>query len=222
MEREAALEGSARALRAVAMGAIAVVGLAGCAAPVVLAGTAVAGGTSLALDRRSVGMQIEDEEIEHRTDRAVYDHFKIEPVNLYVTSYDRKVLLTGQVPDQATKDECGSIASRVENTAGVVNELQVAAVSSTADRAQDSYVATKVRATLLNNPPPPFGVVKTRITAGIAYLMGRVTRGEGDEAARKVSRVDGVRGVVKVFEYVSEADIASDRPAPVVESGSSK
>jgi osmotically-inducible protein OsmY len=197
--------------------------LASCAAPLLLGGAAAAGGTKLALDRRSVGMQIEDEEIEHRTDSAVYDHFKIEPVNMYVTSYNRKVLLTGQIADDRTKATVGDIASRVENAGPIVNEMQIAPVSSTTERAQDTYLGSKVRAKMLNAGSPPFGVVKIRVTSGVVYLMGRVTEREGGDCAKLVSEIDGVRGVVKVFDYVSEASIESGpKSAPVVDTGSKK
>ena len=209
---------SLRAARVVAGCIVAAPLLVSCVAPIVAVGAAGAGTTKLALDRRSFGMQIEDTEIEHRVDSAVYDHYKVEPLNVYVTSYNRKVLLTGQAPDEATKLGVADIASRVENTGQIVNELQIAPVSTHGSRADDTYIGSKVKVKMVNAGSPPFGVIKTEITAGVVYLMGRVTEREGDDCAKLVSEVEGVRGVVKVFDYVPESAIEkAPTSAPVID-----
>ena len=198
--------------------------LASCIAAPLIVGGVAAGSTKLALDRRSVGMQVEDEEIEHRVDSAVYTRFPIEPVNMYITSYNRKALLTGQVPDEKTKIEVGDIASRVENVNAVVNELQIAPVSSASARAQDAFISSKVDAAMLNaGTSPPIGVVKSKVTSGVVYLMGRVTEREGDDVAKIASQVNGVQGVVKVYDYISESSIdASQKPVPVIDDTNKK
>jgi len=199
--------------------------LAGCAAPLVVGGAMVAGGAIALSDRRPVGIQIEDEAIEHRVDDALYTRFRIEPVNFYVTSYDRKVLLTGQVFDEKARAEAGDIASKVMNVREVVNELKIAGVSSTGNRADDAIIAGKLRAKLIDSKEPPFGVVKTRVTGGVVYLMGKVTQAEGDAAGKAASEVDGVLGVVKVFDYITAqqaADLTHAVPPTEDKSGGRK
>jgi osmotically-inducible protein OsmY len=222
MKQHPGIESRARGWLVAALCAAAAPALVSCAAPLLVGGAAAAGGgTNLALDRRSVGMQIEDTEIEHRVDSAVYDRFKIEPINMYVTSYNRKVLLTGQAPDDQTKQAVADIASRVENTGQIVNEMQIAPVSGHGPRADDTYIDSKVHVALLNASSPPFGVVKVKVTAGVVFLMGRVTEREGDDCAKNVSQVEGVKGVVKVFDYVNEAAIEkAPTTVPVVDTSS--
>jgi len=212
-----------RALALLTAGGIAVGAVLAACVPLVVGGALVAGGANVASDRRPVGIQLEDEAIEHRVDNVVYTRFPIEPVNLYVTSYNRKVLLTGQVHDEKTRAEIESLVARVENVAQVVNELQIAPVSSTGQRADDTLLASKVRGALLGLREPPFTVIKTRITASVVYLMGRVTNSEGEGAAKAASRVEGAKGVVKVFEYIAPAELEKPpQPAPISEGGARK
>lgn len=214
----AALNPARRRAAALAVASLGlVIGLVGCV-PLVLGG-AMVGGVGVAGDRRPVGIQLEDQAIEHRVDSALSSRFTIEPVNIYSTSYNRKVLLTGQVPDEKTKLEAAAIAARAENVASVVNELQIATVEGAASRAGDSLLAAKVRTALLGEREPPFLALKTCTTADLVYLMGRVTEREGAAAAATVSRVDGVKGVVKVFEYIAQSELDNPQPAPITEGG---
>jgi osmotically-inducible protein OsmY len=182
--------------------------LSGCAPLVV--GAAV-GGAAVATDRRSVGIQLEDEAIERRVNRALRERFKNEDVNINVTSYNRKVLLTGEAPTDQAKAEVEQLAAASDNVRSVLNELRVGPMASAASRTNDIAMTGKVRARLLESRQVPMGAVKIVTERNYVYLLGRVTEAEGDLYARLVSQVSNVNGVIKAFDYLTEKELAELR-----------
>ena len=184
----------------------------GCAP--LLVGGAVAGGVIVATDRRSVGIQVEDEAIEGRVSRALGSRFFDGNTHrISVNAYNRRVLLTGEVPSEADKAEAGKLAAAMENVRVVSNELVIGTVSTQANRNNDAAITTKVRAALLAEKNVPSGTVSVTTRRSVVYLMGRVSAAEGDLAARAASRVEGVREVVKLFDLLSESEIKAIKPA---------
>ena len=187
-----------RTLRLIALLAL-VPQLQGCL-PLVIGG---AGATALALDdRRSVGAQAEDKEIDVRGEIRIKDLFG-DRAHVNVTSYDRNVLLTGEVPDAAAKAEIENIVREINNVRGVVNEIQVAGVSSYTSRANDSYLTSKVKARFVDHSGV-FSVnqVKVVTEASVVYLLGLVTRKEAEAVVEIARTTGGVQKVVRVFEYI--------------------
>jgi len=200
-------------LRCAAAGAAALV-IAGCA-PLIVGG-AMVGGAIVASDRRSVGIQLEDEAIERRINRALLERFERGTINVNVTSYNRKVLLTGEVPSAEAKAEVERIAAGTENVRAVLNELGVGQLSSIGSRAKDTAISGKVRAAFLESKKVEGGAIKVTTERAIVYLLGRVTPAEGDAAAQIAARVSDVLGVVKAFDYITEQELEElrGRPAP--------
>lgn len=192
------------ALRALAAAAAASA-IAGCA-PLVVGG-AMVGGAIVASDRRSVGIQLEDEAIERRINRALAERFERGTININVTSYNRKVLLTGEVLTAEAKAEAERIAANTENVRAVLNELGVGRLSTVGSRAKDTAISGKVRAAFLESKRVPAGAVKVTTERAIVYLLGRVTPAEGDAAAQVAARVSDVLGVVKAFDYITEKEL---------------
>jgi osmotically-inducible protein OsmY len=184
---------------------------AGCA-PLVVGG-AMVGGAIVATDRRSVGIQLEDEAIERRINRALADRFERGTININVTSYNRKVLLTGEVLTIEAKAEAERIAANAESVRAVLNELGVGQISSVGSRAKDTAISGKVRAAFLESRKVQSGVVKVTTERAIVYLLGRVTPAEGDAAAQVASRVSDVLGVVKAFDYLTDKELEELRTA---------
>jgi osmotically-inducible protein OsmY len=188
-------------LRALAL--IALLGLApqlqGCF-PLVAGG---AGATALALDdRRTVGAQTEDKEIDLRGESRVNERFG-DKVHINVTSFNRNVLLTGEAPDAATKAQIESIVREIPNVRGMVNEIQIAGVSSYTSRGNDSYLTSKVKARFIDNGGSfSANQVKVVTEASVVYLLGMVTRKEAEAAVEIARTTGGVQKVVRVFEYV--------------------
>ncbi|AVS92358.1 transporter [Paracidovorax avenae] len=200
-------------LAAVALGTV----LSACA-PLVIGGAAV--GTMMAADRRTTGTQVEDETIELRAGNRLRDTFG-DRVHVNVTSYNRQVLLTGEVPSQQDKERVEQTVLTVENVRSVVNDLAVMSASTLSQRANDTLITGKVRASLVDAKDifaTAFKVVTERNTV---YLMGRVTQREADRATEIARGVNDVRKVVRVFEIVSEQELARgfsqqpQTPAPV-------
>lgn len=189
----------------------AVVSLSACA-PLVL-GTAV-GSALVATDRRTSGMQLEDQGIKLKASNRIREVLKGRG-HVNVNAYNRRVLLTGEVPTDADRAAAAMAAGQVENVAGVVNELVVGFNSTLSSRSNDVLVATKVRATLVDARDLMSNAFDVVVERGEVYLMGMVTEREGNRAAELVSTINGVRRVVKVFEVISEDELARKLPKPV-------
>lgn len=193
---------------AVALGAAMLVQ--GCALVAVGAGTAVA--YSAIEDRRSAGTQIEDEGIELRASNRIDQRFGFK-VHVNVTSFNRSVLLTGEVPDARSREELEKIVSEVPGVRALLNEVATSPVSSLGARTGDSLVTSNVKARILGTKNLSSLHVKVVTEAGVVFLMGIVTEAEGGAAAEVARNTDGVRRVVKAFEYCQGKDKVC-RPAP--------
>lgn len=171
----------------------------GCTAALI--GGAAAGGYMVAEDRRTVGTMAEDEGIEIKASSRIGNRFK-EAIHVNVTSYNRTVLLTGEVPDAATKAEVERIARAVENVRGVYNELAIAGVSSYNVRSSDSLLTSKVKARFVDAGKFHALHVKVVTENSIVYLMGLVKKQEAQDATEIARTTSGVQKVVRVFEYL--------------------
>ncbi|MBE0625298.1 MAG: BON domain-containing protein [Burkholderiales bacterium] len=153
-------------------------------------------------DRRSVGAQAEDKDIGLRAESRINDRFG-EKVHINVNSYNRNALLTGEAPDLATKADIERIVREIPNVRGVVNEIQIAGVSSYSARGNDSYLTSKVKARFIDsNSGISANDVKVVTESGVVYLLGLVTRKEAEAAVEIARTTGGVQKVVRVFEYI--------------------
>lgn len=180
--------------------------------PLVVGG-AVVGGALVASDRRTSGAQLEDEGIELRSTSRIRSNVGGR-VHVNVNSYNRQVLLTGEVPTAQDKLLVEQIISRVENVSSVVNELAVMSSSSLTQRSSDVLVTGRVKAMLVDAKDlfaNSFRVVTER---GTTYLMGRVTQREADRGTAVARGTPGVQKVVRIFEIISEEELARQLPAP--------
>lgn len=190
--------------------------LSGCA-PLLVAG-AVVGGSMALTDRRTSGAQLEDQSIEFKAAARVRELATLGRVN--VTSYNRTVLITGEVPGEHEKAAVQRAVATVENVKLVVNELEVGDNAPLATRSSDTVLSTKVKATLIDARDLQANAFKVVTERGIVYLMGRVTEREAARGVELTRSIAGVQKVVPVFETLSEAELASmgsggARPAPV-------
>ena len=171
--------------------------LSGCAAVAVTGVTAAA---LMAADRRTSGTYIEDETIEWKVVNLMRNDFGAEHIN--ATSFNRRVLLTGEAHTEEIKKRAEDAVRRIPNVKEVTNELQVAGVSSFASRGGDSLVTSNVKARMVNNGRFSPTHVKVLTESGVVYLMGLVTPAEADAAVEIARTTSGVARVVKVFEYL--------------------
>lgn len=177
--------------------------LTGCV-PVVLTGVGVGAGagTLMVEDRRSGGTYIEDEGIELKTSRRIGERLGSDKVHVNVTSFNRNVLLTGEVPDEPTRKEVEKLAMSIENVRNISNEIIIAPKSSLASRSNDALITSKVKARFINNKVFQVNHIKVVTENGVVYLLGLVKRKEGETATRIASATESVTRVVKVFEYL--------------------
>ena len=178
--------------------------LTGCAP--LLIGGAVGTTALVTTDRRTTGAQMSDEVMEARVKLEISKAIS-QGLHLTVTSYNRRILLTGEVAAEADKQKAIKIAQRSLEVALVVNELKVMPETDVPQRLSDSILASKVRAQLIGTSGVSLNQMKVVVERGIVYLMGIVTPKEAHTASDIASRVSGVKSVVKVFEVMSEAQI---------------
>jgi osmotically-inducible protein OsmY len=191
-----------------------VVGLTGsltACVPLVLGGAA-AGTALVATDRRTSGAQLEDEGIELRLLGRVRSDLGTR-VRVNVVSYNRQVLLTGEVPNEKDKQTIEQIARKVENVASVVNALAVMNTPSLAGRSADLLITGRLKAAILDASDLEINAIKVVTEHNVVYLMGRVTKREADRVTNIARTISGVQRVVRVFEDISEEELRRMRPA---------
>ncbi|HTJ95200.1 MAG TPA: BON domain-containing protein [Pararobbsia sp.] len=195
--------------------------LQGC--PLLVVGAA-GGGALVATDRRSVGAQTEDREIQAKT-QSMFIGDLPDDAHTDVTVFNRRVLLTGEVPTQEAKAKAEAIVRTINNVQGIINELTVGPPSSFTTRSNDAYITSKVKAALFTEKNLGSNFFKVVTESGRLYLMGLVTPAEGEKGADVASRVTGVVQVIKVFQYITpdEANRLSlgQPPSPDGASGAS-
>ena len=198
-----------------AAAALSLAGAFSACAPLIVGG-AVLGTGLVATDRRTTGAQIDDEGIELRAGSRIRELATLGQVS--VTSFNRLVLLTGEVPGAAERVAAEQAVAKVDGVRSVVNEIVVAPNSAFSSRSADSILSTKVKATLVDAKDVHANAYKVVAERRVIYLMGRVTEREANRGAELASQVSGVEKVVKVFEVVSERELAgqgSGRSAPI-------
>ena len=176
--------------------------LSGCA-PLLLGGAA--GSVLVASDRRSAGIQLEDESIEMRVKSAIRDQMGTR-VRVDVTSFNRLALLTGDVGNAQDKQAVERLVARVDNVKSVVNELAVQNTPSLLGRSNDLLMTGRVKAAFID-ANVQVNAVKVTTERGVVYLLGRVTQPEADRATEAARSISGVRRVVRVLEVISDEEL---------------
>ena len=180
-------------------------------APLLIGGAMVGGGL-VAIDRRTSGAQVEDQAIELKAASRTRELATLGNINL--TSYNRTLLLTGQVPTEPDRAKVEEALAKLENVRSVVNELAVSTNSLLGDRSRDSLTSAKVKATLVDARDMQAHAIKVVTERNVVYLMGLVTAREASRASEIARSVAGVEKVVLVFETITEAELAKTLAAP--------
>jgi osmotically-inducible protein OsmY len=189
----------------------ALAGLSGCV-PLIVGGAMIGGGM-VATDRRTSGTVVEDEGIELKSIVRIRENLG-DRVHVNVTSYNRQVLITGEVPNEQDKAKIEQIVSQVENVRNAVNELGVLGSSTLSQRSNDVFISTRVRAALLDARDLFSNSFKVVTERGTVYVMGRVTQREANRATDVITATQGVQRLVRVLEIISEEELARMLPTP--------
>ena len=177
----------------------------------VLIGGAMVGGSMVAVDRRTSGAQIDDQTIELKGLKRVSDAIG-DRGSVSLTSYNHVVLLTGTVTSESDKAAVERAVGAIESVRSVVDELAIGAAASFGNRSSDTVLTGKVKASFVDAKDLQVNAFKVVTERGIVYLMGRVTEREANRAADIARGVGGVTKVVKVFEIITEAELAELQP----------
>lgn len=183
--------------------------------PLVLGG-AVATGTVVATDRRTSGTVVEDNGIALKAGNRISENLG-DRVHVNVTSYNRQVLLTGEVPSEQDKQLVEKVVSNVENVSSIINELAVMGPSTFGQRSSDALVTSRVKSALVDAKDLISNAFKIVTERGTVYVMGRVTQREANRATEIITATSGVQKLVRVFDIISEDELARtlpQKPAP--------
>ena len=194
---------ASRPLATILLCGVVVTSLQGCIEMAI--GTAVMG-TIAATDRRTLGAQTEDKAIAVKAEARLPQLFG-DTAHVNTNSFNRRVLLTGEVRDEKTKAEVEREVTAIQAVKSVVNELVIATPSSFSDRANDTLVTSKVKASFVDTRDLYANSIKVVTERNVVYLMGRVTQREGNLATEVARGVNGVRKVVKVFELIDDEEL---------------
>ena len=164
---------------------------------------AIGAGTGVLMteDRRTSGTFIEDQGIDLKASNRLGEKFK-DTIHVNITSYNRTVLMTGEVPTEAVKQEAEKIVRGVPNVGNVLNELVIAGNSNYTSRSNDTYLTSKVKVRFVDMAKFQANHVKVVTESNVVYLLGLVTRKEAENAVEIARTTSGVQKVVKLFEYI--------------------
>ena len=186
-----------------------------------LVGGAMVGGGMVAVDRRTSGTVLEDQGIEMKASSRIRENVG-ERAHVNVTSYNRQVLITGEVPSAQDKQLVEKIVSGVENVRNIVNELAILGNSTLTQRSSDTLVTGRIKAALVDAKDMYASAFKVVTERGTTYIMGRVTEREAKRATDIITSTPGVQRLVRVLEIMSEDELRSllPQPAPAQPQGS--
>jgi len=180
-------------------------------APLMVAG--FAGTAIVASDRRTSGAQLEDETIELRGSARIRDALGAK-AHVNLTSFNRQVLLTGEIASERDRQTVVQLVEKIENVRSVVNELAITPISSLGERSNDLLISAKVKGSLIDSRDLFANAFKVVTERGTVYLMGRVTLREANSATNVIRNVNGVNKVVRVFEIITEEELRNLLPPP--------
>lgn len=178
-----------------------------------MVGGAMVGGAMVASDRRTSGMVVEDQGIEIKASNRIHEDLG-ERVHVNVTSYNRQVLITGEVPSAQDKQLVERIVANVDNVRNIVNELAVMGNSTLTQRTSDSITTSRVKAAIVDAQDLFANAFKIVTERGTTYVLGRVTQREAKRATEVIAATSGVQRVVRVLEIISEDELARMLPPP--------
>jgi osmotically-inducible protein OsmY len=167
----------------------------------------------VAVDRRTSGAMLEDQAIEVKTSTRIRDALG-ERVHITVTSYNRKVLLTGEAPDAKDKEQAGEIAKNIDNVSSVWNEVGVTSITTLTERTNDLVAAGRIKADLIDAKDLFSNAYKIVVERGAVYVMGRITAREAKRVSSVISGVTGVKKVVLVHETITDDELANLHAKP--------
>jgi osmotically-inducible protein OsmY len=194
------------------LGAVGAALLTSACAPLVVGG-AMVGSALVATDRRTSGIQLEDQGIQLKAAARVREVMG-STAHVNISSYNRVVLITGEVPTEADRSAVEKAVARVENVRNIVNEVAVLGNASLTSRSNDVLILSKVKASMIDAKDVMSNAFDVHVERGVVYLMGRVTEREAQRVTDIARGVSGVQKVVRVLEVISEAELAELLPKP--------
>ncbi len=186
--------------RTTVLAAVLATQLCGCVG--LLVAGAVGGGASVAMDRRDVGANADDKQIEFRASNALSEKFPTAHIN--AETFNRNVLLTGEVASIEMGKQAEALVRGLPNVRSVSNELAVGEPSSIGSRSADTLITTKIKALFVEDRLIQSSAFIVTTERGNVYLQGRVTQAEAARASEIARHVSGVRQVVKVLDYLTD------------------
>lgn len=165
----------------------------------------VVAGASVMADRRTPAVQAIDKGIELEAGNALAKRYG-DDAHINVTSFNQKVLLTGEAKDADIKGQAGAYVKAMKNVRSVFNELIIGPNSSYTARANDTFLESKIKTQMIFTDKLPSNSMAIVAEGSSVYLMGILTQNEAAIAKKVASNADGVKEVYAYFDIISEAE----------------
>jgi osmotically-inducible protein OsmY len=176
------------------------ISLQGCAALVVGAGV---GAASAVHDRRTLGAQVDDKTAASRISVALSEVEALKnQTSITVQVFNGTALLVGQAPSNELIQLAQQTASSVKNIKKLHNQIRLGSPISTSDSAKDLWLSSKVKTQLIADKRIDGLNIEIEVENSEVFLMGLVSQEEANIAVDITRNIDGVKQVVKAFEYL--------------------
>ncbi len=169
------------------------------------AGVIVAGVAGATNDRRTIGQMVDDQAIELKALKAILSDRELsKATNVSVISYNGIILLVGQAKNRRYKALAARKILGIKHLRSVHNHIEVKEFTSFKEKKEDIWLAARVKSTMIGGEGLTGLNVKVIVRDKVLYLMGIITRDEADDVIDAVRGIEGLRRIVKVFEYYEE------------------
>lgn len=160
-------------------------------------------GTSEDYSKRTLGTVVEDNTIKAKLKAKIKENKTLADANINIKSFNKVILITGQVPDDASKQKISGLAQNIRHVKRIHNELEIGSNASFGSRTNDSFLASKVTSRLILTEGLKSSRIETVVENSKVYLMGLVSETEAQKAVDALQKVSGLKGIIKVFEYTT-------------------
>ncbi len=164
---------------------------------------AAATGAQAAYNHHSIKKSLDDRYITYQAyQKAFHDTHQFDKSNISIDTFNRQVLLTGQIPTKKQRQDLENVVKSIPNVEKIYNLTSISTPSSSLIRISDTWITTKIKSRLISMADIDPSQIKVITENGTVYMMGIIMPEQAEIAVDIASSTDGVQNVVKIFKYV--------------------
>lgn len=160
-------------------------------------------GAQVVYDRHNLQKKLTDQYISLQANRDVNgDKTRFKDTNIAIATFNRIVLLTGQVPEAWQRTKAQKIVEQIPNVKKVYNFITISKPSSALTQMSDAWITAKIKSKFIASNEIDPSQIKVVTENGTVYLMGIVLCSQAKAAIYLARTTDGVQNVVKILSYM--------------------